>query len=98
MSSSPATTTAGTHRRYLVWLIVGLLVIGVAAILVKRYAAPALAVDEAETALAQNNPARARIKLDQALAKEPKDSHALLLAAQAARRCGDYADAERFHT
>lgn len=96
MSLSPANATAGTRRRYLVWVVLGLLLIGVAAIFVRQYAQPAFAVDEAITALARNDPAHARIKLDQVLAKEPNDSRALLLAAEAARRCGDYSDAERF--
>ena len=55
-------------------------------------------LDAAEAALRRNDPAAARPHLDRALAAKPDDAKALLLAARAARRCDDYAAAERHLT
>ena len=52
----------------------------------------------AEAALARNDPASARPRLDHRLTYWPSDKQALFLAARAARRDDAYADAERFLT
>jgi Tfp pilus assembly protein PilF len=55
-------------------------------------------LDAAEAALRRHDPFAARAPLDSALKAKPDDAKALLLAARAARRCDDYAAAERYLT
>jgi tetratricopeptide (TPR) repeat protein len=55
-------------------------------------------LNAATDALRHHDPAAARIHLDRVLAENPTDRRALLLAAQAARRADDCAQAERLLT
>ncbi|HVK18277.1 MAG TPA: tetratricopeptide repeat protein [Fimbriiglobus sp.] len=89
--------TSPTRRRLALWVGGVLALVGLAAVgyfLVW----PALELSAAEDALRRHDPAAARARLDHYLARHPGDAHALLLAAQAARRSDQCADAERFLT
>src|SRR5262249_43197296 len=72
--------------------------VGVGAAVVARREAPSTELAAGERALLNDDPATARVHLDRYLARRPDDSHALFLAAQAARRDDAYADAERLLT
>jgi Tfp pilus assembly protein PilF len=88
----------GTRRRFIVGVAGVLMLIGGAAVVVVFFVRPALELGAAEGDLDRHDPAAARSRLDRYLDRHPDDTHALLLAVRAARRSGDYADAERFLT
>jgi Tfp pilus assembly protein PilF len=96
-SPSPAPGTA-RRRRFLLWAAGLVALAGVGFGVFRWGVRPMLDRGAGEQALRRNDPAAARALLDRSLARRPNDSRALLLAAQAARRCDDYADAERYLT
>jgi predicted Zn-dependent protease len=84
----------GTSRLRLA-LAVGVLILLGASVF---FARPAVELFLAEQALRRSDPQTARSRLDAYLSRWPGDGAALLLAAQAARQAGAYADAERLLT
>src|SRR5262245_9552983 len=98
MSSASGPVVAQPRRRRTLWIVGGLLLVGLAAGVAWSFARPSLELDAAEAALRRNDPQAARLRLDHVLARRPKDERALFLAAQAARRSDAYADAERYLT
>jgi Tfp pilus assembly protein PilF len=86
------------RRRLAVWTVAGLMVASLGLALATRLAWPAVEREAAEQALGRDDPVRARAYLDRCLARWPADERALFLAAQAARRSGAVADAERYLT
>jgi Tfp pilus assembly protein PilF len=91
-------TRAIRRPRVMVAVLGGLLLAGLAGVVLGRVVWPAMQLHAAERALVAHDPADARIRLEQYLAHWPADPPALLLAARAARQLDAYADAERFLT
>lgn len=99
MTSAPAPPLRSSRRRRVLWIVGGLVVVGVAAaVIALPYVRSAQEVDAAGTALKQNDPVAALQKLDGVLARTPDDRSARLLAAQAARRVDAHAAAEQHLT
>jgi tetratricopeptide (TPR) repeat protein len=91
-------TATPRRRRFVFWAVSALALAGLALGVLEFFVWPAAALREAEEALRRHDAAAARAALDRYLARRPRDPHALLLAAQAARRNDACADAERFLT
>ena len=91
-------TSAGVRRRRLVLGVAVVLVLIGGAVVGVVFVWPALELAAAEDDLDRHDPSSARARLDRHLARHPDDPQALLLALRAARRSGEYADAERFLT
>src|SRR5262245_34612935 len=86
------------RRRPWLWALGGLMLAAVGVGLAVALVGPALELNAAEQTLRQYDFAAARARLDRYLARRPGEPRALLLAAEAARRSGACADAERFLT
>jgi tetratricopeptide (TPR) repeat protein len=94
-NSPPAKTR---RLRYLILAAGAVVLAGLVAGIVVIFVRPVLDRSEGERALRRNDPGAARAPLERCLARRPNDARALHLAAQAARRCDAYADAERYLT
>lgn len=83
------------QARFLGWAVMGLILVVVLGVLVWLVILPGVSLASAERALREHDPDRARMVLQRYLERWPNDASALLFAAQAARRAGYYAEAER---
>lgn len=89
------TPTTGTGRRWTVRAAVVLVAIGTGVLLIRTWPATPSDLDRGRAALRAEDPAAARVLLDQFLAGHPASAEGHFRAAQAARQCGDPVAAAR---